>query len=76
HLIAERYTSKGRIVAHGFSAGGLLMGAIYTMRPDLWAGVIAQMPFLDVLTTIEHYENHPLGTTSFPFWGDPRVPEE
>ena len=76
HLIAERYTSKGRIVAHGFSAGGLLMGAIYTMRPDLWAGVIAQMPFLDVLTTIEHYENHPLGTTSFPFWGDPRVPED
>lgn len=76
HLIAERYTGKGRIVAHGFSAGGLLMGAIYTMRPDLWAGVIAQMPFLDVLTTIEHYENHPLGTTSFPFWGDPRVPEE
>ena len=76
HLIAERYTSKGRIVAHGFSAGGLLMGAIYTMRPDLWAGVIAQIPFLDVLTTIEHYENHPLGTTSFPFWGDPRVPED
>lgn len=76
HLIGERYTSKGRIVAHGFSAGGLLMGAIYTMRPDLWAGVIAQVPFLDVLTTIEHYDIHPLGTTSFPFWGDPRVPED
>lgn len=76
YLIAERYTRKQRIVAHGYSAGGLLMGAIYTMRPDLWAGVIARVPFVDVLTTIEDYENHPLGTTSFPFWGDPRVPEE
>jgi oligopeptidase B len=76
YLIAERYTRKQRIVAHGYSAGGLLMGAIYTMRPDLWAGVIARVPFLDVLTTMEEYENHPLGTTSFPFWGDPHVPEE
>lgn len=76
YLVAQRYTRKGRIVAHGYSAGGLLMGAIYTMRPDLWAGVIARVPFVDVLTTIEHYENHPLGTTSFPFWGDPRVPAD
>ena len=76
YLISQRYTRKQRIVAHGYSAGGLLMGAIYTMRPDLWAGVIARVPFVDVLTTMEHYENHPLGTTSFPFWGDPRVPEE
>jgi oligopeptidase B len=76
YLVKQRYTRSGRIVAHGYSAGGLLMGAIYTMRPDLWAGVIARVPFVDVLTTIEHYENHPLGTTSFPFWGDPRVPEE
>ncbi|MEW7848297.1 prolyl oligopeptidase family serine peptidase [Massilia aurea] len=75
-LIAGGYTSKGRIVAHGYSAGGLLMGAIYTMRPDLWAGVIAQMPFLDVLTTIEHFDIHPLGMTPFPIWGDPRVPED
>ena len=76
HLIAHGYTRKRRIVAHGFSAGGLLMGAIYTMRPDLWAGVIARVPFLDVLTTMEHYDTHPLGTTSFPYWGDPHVPEE
>ncbi|TWI67403.1 oligopeptidase B [Pseudoduganella lurida] len=76
HLVAQRYTRKGRIVAHGYSAGGLLMGAIYTMRPDLWAGVIAQVPFVDVLSTIEHFDIHPLGTTSFPFWGDPRVPED
>lgn len=76
HLVEQRYTRKARIVAHGLSAGGLLMGAIYTMRPDLWAGVIAQVPFVDVLTTMEEYQIHPLGTTSFPFWGDPRVPED
>ncbi len=76
YLIAQGYTRKGRIVAHGFSAGGLMMGAVYTMRPDLWAGVIARVPFLDVLTTLEHFEDRPLGTTSFVHWGDPRVPED
>ncbi|MBB3224941.1 prolyl oligopeptidase family serine peptidase [Pseudoduganella umbonata] len=75
-LIAQGYTRRQRIVAHGYSAGGLLMGAVYTMRPDLWAGVIAQVPFLDVLSTMEHFDIHPLGTTSFPFWGDPRIPED
>ncbi|WP_170976856.1 prolyl oligopeptidase family serine peptidase [Massilia sp. HP4] len=76
HLIAERYTRQGRIVAYGMSAGGLLVGAVCNMRPELWAGAIAQVPFVDVLTSIEHYEDHPLGTTPFPYWGDPRVPEE
>jgi len=76
HLIAERYTAKGRIVAYGLSAGGLLVSAVVNMRPDLWAGVIAQVPFLDVLTSIEHYESHPLGTSPFPYWGDPRIPKE
>lgn len=76
YLIEERYTRSQRIVAHGYSAGGLLMGAVYTMRPDLWAGVIAQVPFVDALTTLEDYESHPLGTTSFPIWGDPRIPED
>lgn len=76
HLIAAKYTARGRIVAHGFSAGGLLMGAIYTMRPDLWAGVIAQAPFVDVLNTMDDFESHPLGTTALPIWGDPRVPED
>ena len=76
HLIRDGYTSRGRIVAHGLSAGGLLMGAAYTMRPDLWAGVIAQVPFVDVLTTLEEYEIHPLGSTAFPIWGDPRIPED
>ncbi|MBB5686880.1 S9 family peptidase [Sphingobium boeckii] len=76
HLIAEGYTAKGRIVSHGYSAGGLLMGAIYTMRPDLWAGVIAQVPFVDPLNTMDAFETHPLGLTALPIWGDPRVPEE
>lgn len=75
-LIAGGYTAKGRIVAHGYSAGGLLMGAIYTMRPDLWAGVIAQVPFVDPLNTMDYFESHPLGLTALPIWGDPRVPEE
>jgi oligopeptidase B len=75
-LIGAGYTRKRRIVAHGFSAGGLLMGAVYTMRPDLWAGVIARAPFVDLLTTMEHYDIHPLGSTAFPYWGDPRVPAD
>ena len=76
HLIAHRYTEPRRIVAHGLSAGGLLMGAVFTMRPDLWAGVIAQVPFVDVLNTMDDFETHPLGTTALPIWGDPRVPED
>jgi oligopeptidase B len=76
HLCAEGYTARGRIVAHGFSAGGLLMGAIFTMRPDLWAGVIAQVPFIDPLGTMEQFESHPLGASALPIWGDPRIPEE
>jgi oligopeptidase B len=76
HLIAARYTAPRRIVAHGYSAGGLLMGAIYWMRPDLWAGVIAQVPFVDVVNTMDAFESHPLGRTALPIWGDPRVPAD
>ncbi len=52
HLVAERYTSAGRIVAHGGSAGGMLMGAVANLAPDLFAGIIADVPFVDVLTTM------------------------
>lgn len=52
------------------------MDAVYIMRPDLWAGTIARVPFLDVQTTLEHFEDRPLGTTSFLHWGDPRIPED
>ena len=75
-LVSEGYAAKSRIVAHGFSAGGLLMGAIYNMRPDLWAGVIAKVPFVDILNTMDDFENHPLGTSAIPIWGDPRILED
>ena len=52
HLIAERYTAKGRIAAHGGSAGGMLMGAVANLRPDLFASIVAEVPFVDVLNTM------------------------
>ncbi|MFT4255781.1 MAG: prolyl oligopeptidase family serine peptidase [Pseudoxanthomonas sp.] len=73
HLVEQGYTARGRIVAFGLSAGGLLMGVAYTARPELWAGVIAPVAFVDVLTTLEYYEDHPLGDAGIPIWGDPRI---
>src|SRR3712207_8838037 len=58
HLIQAGYTSKGKIVAQGGSAGGLLMGAVANLRPDLWSGIIAQVPFVDVLNTMSRSEEH------------------
>jgi len=69
-LIALGYTSKQRIVAEGGSAGGLLMGAVTNMRPDLWAGVIAEVPFVDVLNTMLD-ETLPLTPPEWPEWGNP-----
>jgi len=69
-LIAEGYTGKGRIVAEGGSAGGLLMGAVTNMRPDLWAGVVAEVPFVDVLNTMLD-ETLPLTPPEWPEWGNP-----
>ena len=70
HLIKAGYTSRGRIVARGDSAGGLLMGAVANMRPDLFAGMIARVPFVDALNTMLD-ETLPLTATDFPEWGDP-----
>jgi oligopeptidase B len=69
-LIELGYTSKQRIVAEGGSAGGLLMGAVTNMRPDLWAGVIAEVPFVDVLNTMLD-ETLPLTPPEWPEWGNP-----
>jgi oligopeptidase B len=69
-LIAEGYTSRGRIVAHGGSAGGLLMGAIANLAPDLFAGIIADVPFVDVLATMLD-ASLPLTPAEWLEWGDP-----
>ncbi len=70
HLVAERYTSAGRIVAHGGSAGGMLMGAVANLAPDLFAGIIADVPFVDVLTTMLDAEL-PLTPPEWLEWGNP-----
>jgi oligopeptidase B len=72
HLIRLGYTAKGRIVANGGSAGGQLVGAVANMRPDLYAGMVATVPFVDCLTTMLD-ESLPLTTTDRPEWGDPIV---
>jgi oligopeptidase B len=70
HLIKAGYTSAGRIVARGDSAGGLLMGAVANMRPDLLAGMIARVPFVDALNTMLD-DTLPLTVSDFPEWGNP-----
>lgn len=69
-LIADKYAAPDRIVAEGGSAGGMLMGAIVNMRPDLWAGVLALVPFVDVLNTMSD-ETLPLTPPEWPEWGNP-----
>jgi oligopeptidase B len=70
HLAAEGYTSRGRIVAHGGSAGGMLMGAVANMAPDLFLGIVAEVPFVDVLGTILD-ASLPLTPPEWPEWGNP-----
>lgn len=64
------YGSPGRIVAYGGSAGGMLMGAVVNMRPDLWAGIIGAVPFIDVLNTMSDI-TLPLTPPEWPEWGNP-----
>jgi oligopeptidase B len=71
HLIASRYAARDQVYALGGSAGGLLMGAIVNLRPDLYRGVIAQVPFVDVVTTMLD-ESIPLTTNEFDEWGNPK----
>jgi oligopeptidase B len=70
HLIAEKYTSADRIAIEGGSAGGLLMGAVVNMRPDLFRVVVAQVPFVDVLNTMLD-ASLPLTTSEYIEWGNP-----
>jgi len=69
-LLAGKYTSKEHLYTSGGSAGGLLMGAVVNMRPDLWHGVVAQVPFVDVLTTMSD-PSIPLTTNEYDEWGNP-----
>lgn len=71
-LIANNYVRKEKLFAMGGSAGGLLMGAVANMRPDLWAGVVAQVPFVDVVTTMLD-DSIPLTTGEYDEWGNPNV---
>lgn len=70
YLVANKFTSKGKIVAHGGSAGGMLMGAVVNMSPDLFAGIIAEVPFVDVLNTMLD-DTLPLTPPEWPEWGNP-----
>ena len=70
HLIAQKYTSSDRLAINGRSAGGLLMGAVTNMRPDLFAVVVAQVPFVDALTT-ELDTKLPLTVGEWEEWGNP-----
>ena len=69
-LAEAGYTAEGRIVAHGGSAGGLLMGAVANMAPDLFAGIVADVPFVDVLNTILD-DSLPLTPPEWLEWGNP-----
>jgi oligopeptidase B len=70
HLVAEGYTAPSQLIARGGSAGGLLMGAITNLRPELFAGVIAEVPFVDVLTTMLD-PSLPLTVHEYEEWGSP-----
>jgi oligopeptidase B len=73
-LIAEAYSAKGRLVASGGSAGGLLVGAVLNMAPELFCAGVAKVPFVDVLTTMLD-DSLPLTATEFDEWGNPAESE-
>lgn len=74
-LCAEKYTSSDRLFGSGRSAGGLLMGAVANLAPDQFCGLIAGVPFVDVLTTMSD-PSIPLTTGEYTEWGNPAIPEQ
>jgi oligopeptidase B len=75
HLVRERYTSAHRLLAHGGSAGGLLIGVVANLRPDLFRAVVADVPFVDVINTMLD-ASIPLTAQEWLQWGNPQVEEE
>ena len=73
-LIADKYTSADKLAAMGGSAGGLLMGAVANMRPDLYQSIVAQVPFVDVVSTMLD-DTLPLTTGEYEEWGNPNEEE-
>ena len=73
HLVAERYTSPGRLAILGGSAGGLLIGAVLNLRPDLFHAAIAKVPFVDVVSTMLD-ASLPLTVAEYEEWGNPNEP--
>jgi oligopeptidase B len=71
YLVREKYGAPDRVFAMGGSAGGLLMGAIVNLRPDLYRGIVTQVPFVDAVTTMLD-ESIPLTTNEFDEWGNPK----
>jgi oligopeptidase B len=70
HLIDAKFTARGKIVAQGGSAGGMLMGVVTNLAPDLFNGIVAEVPFVDVLTTMLD-DTLPLTPPEWPEWGNP-----
>lgn len=73
-LVSRGYGDRSRVYARGGSAGGLLMGAVMNLRPDLYRGIVAEVPFVDVVTTMLD-ETIPLTTGEYDEWGNPHHPE-
>ena len=74
YLVAEGFTNNDKMFAMGGSAGGLLVGAVANMAPEMWKGIIAQVPFVDVVTTMLD-ESIPLTTGEYDEWGNPNEKE-
>ncbi len=75
HLVATGVATPGRIAARGLSAGGLLMGAVTVMRPDLWVAIVAEVPFVDVIGTMLD-PAIPLTVPEWEEWGNPELVDE
>jgi oligopeptidase B len=75
HLIEQKYTARQRLVVEGGSAGGLLMGAIANMRPDLFKAIVSHVPFVDVINTMSD-ASLPLTVGEYEEWGNPNIKEE